>query len=620
MPHESVTKNTLDMIGQFYINDYDWLPRGQTPLGVEFWLWAFFWGKGVVVVMSDLLASTMSAGKAQQVNKFTFTCEFNEDFAPISARTREWWQKASKEDVNTRVAELRSLVGCAIERGPFPYMHKGEWYLLFFLDSQVGPAYRVFEHDMQSPGGTIVTLGCKIINLDSTRDVDQCGVHIFKEHPRTDGTVIRSKQADVKLLLPSKEASATVIAERASWALYNAYLGVQITNLRKGPNPMETLSAVCTAEKAIPEKAQSRKMQRRMKTTKDGQILLKWCSPSNFTPEIPVARFRFKRRKFSLGPNNKRPQKPEKPDWPEDPSLFEDMSSSFETNFLPPPVPRRVPTVKITASGAAAEDPKAQSGPTAPLDELANLKKQVTKLMKAEKYLGQQKYWHRAADKDGAKLAKTVWKNLPLIGLQQLVATLFSRMPAADQVSCVHPFRLMALQECEARRSKAMLSLQNKEKAHDEELDQEALAVLQSPWDPMHDMVKAERSATAGPTEGPSAGPTRNPALLGPIDLTHDDADEPVQVKVKTEPTTKSKLVKFVHKAHYITSNSSMTGYAGVYMDATYKGTTRTKPWRVKYKGSTLGRYETKAEACEVYAEAYNAGRQQQPDIDQLET
>ena len=53
----------------------------------------------------------------------------------------------------------------------------------------------------------------------------------------------------------------------------------------------------------------------------------------------------------------------------------------------------------------------------------------------------------------------------------------------------------------------------------------------------------------------------------------------------------------FKHKAHYIVSSRSKTGYKGVDRDTSRSCT----PWRVKYKGSTIKRCAFLGEACQVY-------------------
>ena len=55
----------------------------------------------------------------------------------------------------------------------------------------------------------------------------------------------------------------------------------------------------------------------------------------------------------------------------------------------------------------------------------------------------------------------------------------------------------------------------------------------------------------------------------------------------------------FKHKAHYLQSERSKSGYKGVVPE---KGREPYK-WRVKYAGATAGRYETLQQACDAYYE-----------------
>ena len=62
----------------------------------------------------------------------------------MNARARQWWSTASKANVDARLSELGALEGQKLPKGPYPFLHNGEWALLFFPYSEVvGPVYSV---------------------------------------------------------------------------------------------------------------------------------------------------------------------------------------------------------------------------------------------------------------------------------------------------------------------------------------------------------------------------------------------------------------------------------------------------------------------------------------------
>ena len=105
----------------------------------------------------------------------------------------------------------------------------------------------------------------------------------------------------------------------------------------------------------------------------------------------------------------------------------------------------------------------------------------------------------------------------------------------------------------------------------------------------VEDVLKA--AFAVGPNKDAAAGP-KDDAGDGPKDGASDgpkDGASPERIDLTT-PT-------FVHKPHYIRSTNprSSTGYKGVLKDLKRGG------WRAKWSGKHIGRYETKAQACQAY-------------------
>ena len=112
-----------------------------------------------------------------------YTCKYYANFGSMNAQTRQWWSAASKANVDARLSELGALEGQKLPNGPYPFLHNnGEWTLLFFPFSEVGPVYTV------SPDGK--TLACKIVEFATGKAVAKCGVHLFKEKIEGNGLVI----------------------------------------------------------------------------------------------------------------------------------------------------------------------------------------------------------------------------------------------------------------------------------------------------------------------------------------------------------------------------------------------------------------------------------------------
>ena len=53
-------------------------------------------------------------------------------------------------------------------------------------------------------------------------------------------------------------------------------------------------------------------------------------------------------------------------------------------------------------------------------------------------------------------------------------------------------------------------------------------------------------------------------------------------------------MEEFVPEPHWIRSDRCSSGFKGVMKDS-------RRGWRVKYEGSTIGRFASKAAACEAY-------------------
>ena len=89
-----------------------------------------------------------------------------------------------------------------------------------------------------------------------------------------------------------------------------------------------------------------------------------------------------------------------------------------------------------------------------------------------------------------------------------------------------------------------------------------------------------------------------------PREMSEADEEEDPQTPVQSQnPRTPSPPLpeQFVHKEHYVRSARGRSGYKGIAEETDPSRQTR---WRVKYAGRTIGRTRTKAEACELYAEA----------------
>ena len=182
-------------------------------------------------------------------------------------------------------------------------------------------------------------------------------------------------------------------------------------------------------------------------------------------------------------------------------------------------------------------------------------------------------------------------------------------LSAEQQVSYVSRFRLQALKECKKRRALAMSKADTKS-AGSKKREAQSLIEAQS--------LTGAHSIGAHSTGAHSTGAQSSsisPAILGVRSKRVNESGS-ITVMVYPQKIPKTYLVDnstsdstcpttkpltsptFVHMPHYITSDINSTGYAGVTFDPK-----RAKPWRVKFKNRTVGRFRTKAGACQAYSE-----------------
>ena len=107
------------------------------------------------------------------------------------------------------------------------------------------------------------------------------------------------------------------------------------------------------------------------------------------------------------------------------------------------------------------------------------------------------------------------------------------------------------------------------------------------------DSLRSESGVGIGPNEDAVIGPIED-ADIEPIEDAADAGAGPNE-DAGAGPVDLTTPKPFVEQPHFIRSNRSSTGYKGVLKD-------KRGGWRTK-SGKTIGRYNTKAEACQAYYE-----------------
>ena len=242
----------------------------------------------------------------------------------------------------------------------------------------------------------------------------------------------------------------------------------------------------------------------------------------------------------------------------------------------------------------------------------AKLRAKVNKLMSKEVKLGSNTFWQKNMKKDPGKIARLVLKCLSEDARERMVIQCLSLMTSRQQLDMALKFRVESLRNLTTMRIRVSEQLAEVERKSYEKItigprpkpkDSEE-GPEEGPVDagPVIDLISDEGAVDEGPVdegpvdEGPvDAGPNdAGPNDAGPVDAGPNDAGPVDAGPVDAGPSDEG----FVHKPYYIRSKWSKSGYAGVGYQAR---TGSKKVWRVKYNGSTCGRFETKAQACEMY-------------------
>ena len=259
------------------------------------------------------LTDKMLAISKKKTSQRMYTCKYHANFGPMNAQTKQLWSTTSKKNVDDHLSEMQSLEGQKLPKGPYPFLHNGEWALLFCPYTEVGPVYTV------APDG--MTLGCKIVEFQTGKVIPKCGVHLFKENVVAGGVVIRDVEPFMADALPSTQVASCIYNETANWPLYNTSFSIAG---RERPNKLDTLSAVASKARTkgpvVHSSCQEERPKSHDKRRSKGTTTM-------FDAKGPKARRRSSSVAISIGP------KPETPDYLDDPIQFVPVE-------LPPPVPR----------------------------------------------------------------------------------------------------------------------------------------------------------------------------------------------------------------------------------------------------------------------------------------
>ena len=519
-------------------------------------------------------------------------------FMPQSVETLVEFEKLSKKGKQKVLAMLTKAQNAPIRRGPYPYndSRHGEpakWVQIYFGDKRGGPIFKRVGR---------IQLHVEFVNFSSLQPIATVAANFYNCFFDAEKQVMARQDTSFKtVMLKSAEAATIILAEHLNWILYDEFIAAKTAEFRLQdaadclsimPQKSTVQRSITTETRAPSQPRRSSRLERKSSLKAQKAAVPPRPNPKKRKAQSKTAR--PNKKKTHNGPNIR---------------LDEEMRSPDKLD------PRQTTRKRVAKRLNFGDD----SFDVVEGSQHRRFRALSAKLLVQESRLAAPSYW-RAQRKLGkhSKLAKLVMRNLDEEMFQKMALNLLLELPKGKQVEIAGKYREKALANVKQNRKKCLQYFQDCEAEAEADVKE---AVV---FDDTADDVGPAEVDDEGPAEVDDVGPAqKGPAEVvtaevlsannvGPQLKTVDLQLQPVKVeKLPAVPTpdlidlvdspVKQTPEVFVHQPHYIMSSRTKSNYAGVTFEAQ-----RPKPWRVKFKGSTKGRFATKAEACEAYAQLKN--------------
>jgi hypothetical protein len=230
--------------------------------------------------------------------------------------------------------------------------------------------------------------------------------------------------------------------------------------------------------------------------------------------------------------------------------------------------------------------------------DVTKMRQHVNKLFGKEEKLLNQSFWLKYMEKDPGRLARLVMVGLTHDECEKMGMQCLNQLTSRQQLDMALKFRAQALRHTTSARIYCNdLLIKMESKSWQITIPKEASKVLAA--------SEKKVATAAGPklevaVEGPKLeGPKLEVPAAGPTVIDLADSPSPSDTGPKEEAGD-----TFVAQDHYIRSKQSRSGFKGVSYEP------HRKTWRVKYQGSTIGRFDTQAAACQKYFDQKQAEKQ----------
>jgi len=536
------------------------------------------------------------------------TNEHHRDFGHICTSYRTELSKWSVKMLEERRDKLRALHGQKIPNGPYPYNHPEiGWTRLFFTE----PAQLVYKWEKKEGKLSLDVCYGPMAKKPKHKGVYEISLNVEHFNPKT-GKMHDRTRPRRKMFVRMEVLYDILDNEEYYWSVYEADIRKQIEECQKQVRAQEAQDKNEEMAKASAPAAKEKGPQPRRKSRRLANASKNIDGPK----EKEAAEAAAKGPKFSC------------------------QKTLFSEDAVGPTAPKKVTLYSDNLWH----------------DEEKQLRSKLKFWVRTETKF-ESKSWLYDQEHNPDYLADVVINNLPLADARLMAKELFDLIKEkALKGFFIRRFKGPAQSRAKLKRQHTMKQLQTVEDeiAQVQKAREEIAAAKKRAGPKQDDKTNPppkKRKSSKGPTrksnkakkptrKGPpkrksprkkTKGPTRKtprkkasgPKPQATVDLVSEDDDFEAEAAPSSAAaslvTPVANEEDFEHKPHYVRSAKASSGYKGVI------GCNRAgKPWRVKYKGDTVARVATKAEACEHYYQMVRANgpssSRTKPDVIQMIT